>query len=109
MLLVQRHSAAGWTKASGAELGKQGVDNCSGNQATEELHSCCGPGLTSQAGLGYIAALQREIGQDFSLLLVSTPRDQKLSLLPLTQDCMLQGKHGSDFGFVESENEGCAV
>lgn len=43
MLLVQRHSAAGWTKASGAKPGNQGVDDCSGNQITE-LHSCCGPG-----------------------------------------------------------------
>lgn len=59
MLLVQRHSAAGWTKASGAELGTQGVDNRSGNQAAEELHGCCGPGLTSQAGLGYTAGITK--------------------------------------------------
>lgn len=107
MLLVQRHSASGWTKAAGAELGNQGVDNCSGNQATE-LHSCCGPGHHRQ-DLGTLWAFQKEMGPDLSLLMVSTSRDQKPNLLPLTQDWMLQGKHSSDSGFVDLENEGCAV
>lgn len=107
MLLVQRHSAAGWTRASCAELRNQGVDNCSGNPMTE-LHSCCGPGYHRQ-DLGTLWALQKETGPDLSLLLVSTPRDQKLSLLPLTQGCMLQGEHSSDCGFVELENKGYVV
>lgn len=65
ILLVQRHSAAGWPKAGGTELQNQGADSSSGNRATE-LHSILtaagGPDITGGAWV-HCGHFQRKLDQ----------------------------------------------